>query len=172
MDIGRRLIVSQAARRGPYNDGATPRPLVKAASPRLPIGLVPADAAFDSESNHQYIRHHIGAARRSRQRALVERLFSSVKRRLSARAPGRSLYAPRTPALWLGLAEDLYRLEACRLHGHLTVEDVNRAKWLVGKVPKDGSLPLARGGFQLQVFTSSLERRSNAPTLQRRQGNT
>jgi hypothetical protein len=137
VDIGRRLVVAQVARYGPYNDGATLRPLVEAASQRVPIGLVLADAEFDSERNHQYIRHHIGAdsvipAKRGkadwhitgiraqmrqqfpaelyRQRALAESLFSSVKRKLSAQAPGRSIHAQRTQALLLGLAYDIYRL--------------------------------------------------------------
>jgi Transposase DDE domain len=137
VDIGRRLVVAQAARCGPYKDCATLRPLVEAASQRVPIGLVLADAAFDSERNHQYIRHHIGAdrimpakrgkadwhmtgmrahmrqqfpAERCRQRALAESLFSSVKRELSARAPGRSIHTQRMQALLLGLAYDIYRL--------------------------------------------------------------
>jgi hypothetical protein len=52
VDSGRRLVVAQAARRGPTNDCATLRPLVDAASQRVPIGLVVADAEFDSERNH------------------------------------------------------------------------------------------------------------------------
>jgi len=77
-----------------------------------------ADAEFDSERNHRHVREKIGAlsvipAKRGganweiqgylaemrvefpsqlyRGQALVESVFSAVKRKLSARAPGRSL---------------------------------------------------------------------------------
>jgi Transposase DDE domain len=96
-----------------------------------------ADAEFDSERNHTYIRQQLGAQsvipakrgkktwrvhgvraemRRSfprwlyRRRALIESLFSSVKRKLSARAPGRSLHMQVRQALLLGLSFNLYRL--------------------------------------------------------------
>ncbi len=102
-----------------------------------PIGLVLADAEFDSERNHTCIRQRLGAdsvipAKRGKpswrvqgvraemrrafprlkyaRRALVESVFSTVKRKLSARAPGRSLYTQRRQALLLGLAFNLYRL--------------------------------------------------------------
>jgi hypothetical protein len=114
--MGRRLVVAQVARRGPYHDCATLRPLLDAASQRVPVGLVLADAAFDNERHPQYIRHHIGAHRvipakpgrtgwqisglraemrqqvpsaLDRPRALAKRVFSSVTRKLSTRAPGR-----------------------------------------------------------------------------------
>jgi hypothetical protein len=45
-----------------------------------------------------------------RRRALIETLFSSVKRKLSARAPGRSLRMQTRQALLLGLSFNLYRL--------------------------------------------------------------
>ena len=45
-----------------------------------------------------------------RQRALVESVFSAVKRKLSARAPGRSLETQWVQALLLGLSYNLYRL--------------------------------------------------------------
>jgi len=45
------------------------------------------------------------------QRALVESVFSAVKRKLSARAPGRSLTTQRLQALLLGLAYNIYRLK-------------------------------------------------------------
>ena len=45
-----------------------------------------------------------------RRRALIESLFSSVKRKLSARAPGRTLPMQKRQALWLGLSFNLYRL--------------------------------------------------------------
>jgi hypothetical protein len=92
--------------------------VVEAAFEQTRIGLVLADAEFDSENNHTYIRQQLGAqsvipAKRGkktwrvhgvcaemrrafprrlyRRRALIESLFSSVKRKLSARAPGRTL---------------------------------------------------------------------------------
>jgi hypothetical protein len=57
-----------------------------------------------------------------RQRAKVETIFSVVKRKLSSRAPGRSLAIQIRQALLLGLAYNLYRLRHPNLH-----EDVNRA---------------------------------------------
>jgi hypothetical protein len=49
-----------------------------------------------------------------RRRTLVESVFSAVKRKLSARAPGRSLQTQRVQALLLGLAYNMYRLRPCR----------------------------------------------------------
>ena len=43
-------------------------------------------------------------------RALVETVFSTVKRKLSTRAPGRNLFRQLRQALLLGLAYNLYRL--------------------------------------------------------------
>src|SRR6266404_1421361 len=56
------------------------------------------------------------------QRAKVETIFSVVKRKLSSRAPGRSLASQIRQALLLGLTYNLYRLRHPYLH-----EDVNRA---------------------------------------------
>jgi hypothetical protein len=56
-----------------------------------------------------------------RRSALIESLFSSIKRKLSARAPGRSLPAQMRQALLLGLSFDLYPF----------LEDVNRARWVL-----------------------------------------
>jgi hypothetical protein len=118
VDVDRRVILAQTARRGPTNDGAILRPLVGRARQHGPIGLVLADAEFDRERNHQYVRHVVQAksvlpAKRGaakwriqgvwarmrhdvpsalyRPRALVESVISAVKRKLSARAPGRWL---------------------------------------------------------------------------------
>jgi hypothetical protein len=101
------------------------------------IRAVVADAEFDSERNHQFIRKQLGAtsaipAKRGkptwrihgvraqmrrpfprplyRQRALVETVFSVTKRKLATRAPGRSLITQRLQALLLGLAYNVYRL--------------------------------------------------------------
>ena len=43
-------------------------------------------------------------------RALVETVFSTVKRKLSSRAPGRRLFMQTRQALLLGLTYNLYRL--------------------------------------------------------------
>jgi len=134
--IPRRLILAELARRGPTNDCAKLRPLLKAAGQHVRIDLVLADGEFDSERNHQYIRRVMGAfsvipAKRGKptwkikgvraemraqfpkklygQRALVESAVSAVKRKLSARAPGRSFRMQRKQALLLGLAYHRYR---------------------------------------------------------------
>jgi len=103
---------------------------------RAPLRLVLADAEFDSEANHQHIRQRCraqsiipaqprrgvprGILRRQMyrafpqkaygQRAKVETIFSVVKRKLSSRAPGRSLQSQIRQALLLGLTYNLYRL--------------------------------------------------------------
>jgi len=137
-DLDQQFLLSQMARRGPWNDCANLPAVVEAASEQTRIGLVLADAEFDSERNHTYIRQQLGAqsvipAKRGkktwrihgvraemrqqfprriyRRRALIESLFSSVKRKLSARAPGRSLRTQRRQALLLGLSFNLYRLK-------------------------------------------------------------
>jgi len=138
VDVPRRSVVAQLAKWGPTNDSATLRPLVTAAVPVVPIRQVLADAEFDSERNHRHIREVLGAtsiipAKRGKatwrrrgvraqmqadfpraeyaQRALVESVFSAVKRKLSARAPGRSLETQCLQALLLGLAYNIYRLK-------------------------------------------------------------
>jgi hypothetical protein len=137
IDVDRRVLLAQTARRGPTNDGALWRPLVSAAHEHVPIGVVLADAEFDSERNHQYIRHTLQAhsaipAKRGganwriqgvraqmsqefpadlyRRRALIESLIPAVKRKLSARAPGRSLATQCLQALLRGIAYNIYRL--------------------------------------------------------------
>lgn len=137
VDVDRQLLLAQAAHRGPTNDCARLPALVEQAVQVSPIELVLADAEFDSERNHRYIRHQLGArsvipakkghrswrihgirARMRRAfpqklygaRALVETVFSVVKRKLSARAPGRSLGMQVRQALVLGLAYNIYRL--------------------------------------------------------------
>ena len=45
-----------------------------------------------------------------RQRAKIESIFSAVKRKLSSRAPGRSLATQIRQALLLGLVYNIYRL--------------------------------------------------------------
>lgn len=137
VDVLRRCMLAQAARQGPYNDCATLRPLVSAAHEVTPVGLVLADAEFDSERNHLHVRAVIEAdsvipakrgkadckikgvraqmrrrfpRRRYSQRAQVESVFSAVKRKLSAKAPGRSDETQRRQAMLLGLAYNIYLL--------------------------------------------------------------
>jgi hypothetical protein len=137
VDVLRRCVLAQAARQGPYNDCATLRPLVSAAHEVTPVGLVLADAEFDSERNHQHVRDVIGAEsiipakrgkadwkikgvraqmrrrfphKRYSQRTQVESVFSAVKRKLSAKAPGRSTETQRRQAMLLGVAYNIYLL--------------------------------------------------------------
>ena len=136
-DWDHQFLLSQIARRGPWNDCANLLAVIETASQQTRIGLVLADAEFDSERNHTYIRKKLGAhrvipakrgkktwrvrgvraemrrafpTRLYRQRSLIESVFSSVKRKLSARAPGRSLRMQMRQALLLGLSFNLYRL--------------------------------------------------------------
>src|ERR1019366_359409 len=61
VDVDRQLLLSQTARRGPWNDCANLPTLVEAANQVVPIGVVLADAEFDSERNHTYIRQQLRA---------------------------------------------------------------------------------------------------------------
>ena len=137
VDLKRQLILSQKARQAPWNDCATLPALVSSAHRHTPIGCVLADAEFDSERNHTFCRQQlkadsiIPAKRRSSCRAsgvrlemrqhfpsekyslrsLIESVFSAAKRKLSARAPGRTVHTQSLQALLLGLAFDIYRLK-------------------------------------------------------------
>lgn len=139
VDTKRQILLAQEACSGPYNGSAMLRPLTEAAQEAAPLGVVLADAEFDSEQNHHHVHERLGAvsvipakrgkatwrlqghraqmrvafpSRLYRRRALVESVFSAVKRKLSARVPGRSLETQRMQALLLGLAYNLYRLTA------------------------------------------------------------
>ena len=137
VDLKRQLILAQYARQAPWNDCATLPVLVTRAHQHTPIGCVLADAEFDSERNHTFCRQQlkahsvIPAKRRSSrrasgvrlemrehfpsqeyaQRSLIETVFSAVKRKLSSRAPGRTISTQSRQALLLGLAFDIYRLK-------------------------------------------------------------
>jgi hypothetical protein len=130
--------------------------MIDAADAVTPITRVLADAEFDSERNHQHIRalgatsvipakrgkatwriHGIRAQMRQRfprrqygRRNVIESVFSAIKRKLSTRAPGRSLMMQRRQAFLLGLTFNLYRLRCHpQRHTHsIHFEDVNRAK--------------------------------------------
>jgi hypothetical protein len=137
VDVLRRIVLGQLADAGPANASSTVRPVVDLARQTGTIGLVVADAEFDSERNHHHIRNHLGAdssipakrgksswqlhgiraqmrasfpTARYRQRALVESVFSAAKRKLSSRAPGRLPLTQHLQVLLLGLAYDLYRV--------------------------------------------------------------
>lgn len=140
IDTRPQLVLAQEACSGPYNGSAMLRPLVDSAHAVTPLGLVLADAEFDSEQNHCHVRERLGAvsvipAKRGKatwcvqghraqmrtafprqlyqRRALLESVISAVERKLSARAPGRSLETQRVQALLLGLAYKVYRLGPC-----------------------------------------------------------
>lgn len=135
VDLQQQILLAQRAHQGPGSDVRFLPALLDVAARGAPIRLVLADAEFDSEPNHEYIRQHLGAqsiipAKRRgvpngairnqmfrafpkkhyRQRAKIETVFSTVKRKLSSRAPGRSLAIQIRQALLLGLAYNLYRL--------------------------------------------------------------
>jgi hypothetical protein len=138
VDVDRQLLLAQSARQGPWNDCAHLPRMVEQAQRSVRVGLVLADAEFDSERNHRYIRQRLRAQsiipagrgkktwkihgiraqmrrafprRQYCRRALIETVISTVKRKLSARAPGRSLCTQRRQALLLGLAYNVYRLK-------------------------------------------------------------
>src|SRR5882724_4087072 len=135
VDVQQQILLAQRARQGPGCDARALPGLLDVAARGAPLGVVLADAELDSEANHQHIRQRLGAksiipARRRgvpngairnqmfrafpkkpyRQRAKIESIFSAVKRKLSSRAPGRSLATQIRQALLLGLAYNLYRL--------------------------------------------------------------
>ena len=136
VDVDRQIILAQHARQAPWNDCATLPPLVLHAHRQVPVGCVLADAEFDSERNHLFCRELLRAhsvipatrftsrratGTRARMRAnfprelyakrsLIESVFSAIKRKLSCRAPGRTIYTQSRQALLLGLAFNLYRL--------------------------------------------------------------
>ena len=130
------ILLAQHARPGPWCDTRARPALIHAAGQRLPVREVLADAEFDSQANHEYIRQHWrarsilpGKPRRGlprggiryqmyrafpqkeyAQRAKIETIFSVIQRKLSSRAPGRSLPVQIRQALLLGLTYNLYRL--------------------------------------------------------------
>ena len=61
VDLREQFILSQLARRGPWNDCGKLPAVVETAGQNTRIGLDLADAEFDSERNHTYIREQLGA---------------------------------------------------------------------------------------------------------------
>jgi len=130
------ILLAQPARQGPWVDPRALPGLGDAAARLAPLRLVLAEAEFDSEANPLPIRQRWRAqsiipAQPRRgvpqgtlrgqmyrnfpqkpygPRAKVETVFSVVKRKLSARAPGRRLVRQVRQALLLGLTYNLYRL--------------------------------------------------------------
>lgn len=166
VDLQQQILLAQRARQGPWCDSRSLPALLDAAGQRAPISLVLADAEFDSEANHEHIRQRLGAqsiipARRRgvpngtirnqmfrafpekpyRQRAKIETIISAVKRKLSSRAPGRSLNMQIRQALLLGLAYNLYRLRHRLTHGGCQQSHFKSFRF--GSVAKKG----VTGGF-------------------------
>ncbi len=164
VDVDEQLLLSQRARRGPWNDCASLPRLTSAAHGVVPIGVALADAEFDSERNHTFLRQRLKAqsvipAKRGkktwrvrgvraemrrafprhlyRRRALVETVISTAKHKLSARAPGRTVRTKVRQALLLGVAFNLYRLKCLYAHSRMSTEPsclINGSKPLL---PKD-----------------------------------
>ena len=103
VDLQQQILLVQRAHQGPGSDVRFLPSLLDVAARGAPLRPVLADAEFDCEPNHQYIRQRLGA--------------ESI-----SRAPGHSLPMQIRQALLLGLAYNLYRLR------HLLArEDINRA---------------------------------------------
>jgi hypothetical protein len=142
IDVPRRVVLGQLAYAGPANASSRLRPVADMARQAGVIGLVVADAEFDSERNRRHIRDHLGAdsiipakrgkstwqlhgvraqmrasfpTTRYRQRTLAESVFSAAKRKLSSRAPGRLPVTQHLQTLLLGLAYDIYRFRRAPL---------------------------------------------------------
>ncbi len=193
VNLDQQFVLAQLARRGPWNDCANLPAVIEAASKQTRIGLVLADAEFDSERNHTYIRRRLGAqrvipAKRGkktwrvhgvrakmrnafprrlyRRRALIESLFSSVKRKLSAWTPGRSLRTQMRQALLLGLSFNLYRLKHRRLFPKMSTEPpclMNFRTIVKSTVVQNASFS---GSWIAQRFTALLLKTPNVGDLE------
>ena len=179
-DLDQQFLLSQRARRGPWNDCANLPVGVEIAAQQTRIGLVLADAEFDSERNHTYIRMQLGAhrvipakrgkktwrvrgvraemrrafpSRLYRRRARMETVFSSVKRKLSARAPGRSLSMQVRQALLLGLSFNLYRLR----HRHLFLRMSTEPAHLMVDIHSKWRGPFFNNGWPVSRFPALCE---------------
>ena len=91
VDLDHQFLLSQIARRGPWNDCANLPAVVEAASEQTRIGLVLADAEFDSERNHTYIRKQLGAqsvipAKRGKKTWRVHGVRAEMRQSISATA--------------------------------------------------------------------------------------
>jgi hypothetical protein len=61
VDVQQQILLAQRARQGPGCDARSLPGLLDVAARGAPIGLVLADAEFDSEANHEHIRQRLGA---------------------------------------------------------------------------------------------------------------
>jgi hypothetical protein len=61
VDLKRQLILAQSARQAPWNDCAHLPELVSQSHAHTPVGCVLADAEFDSERNHTFVRQQLHA---------------------------------------------------------------------------------------------------------------
>jgi hypothetical protein len=147
VDVQQQILLAQRARQGPGCDARALPGLLDVAARGAPLGRVLADAELDSAANRQHIRQRLGAksiipARRRgvpngairnpmfrafpkkpyRQRAKIESIFSAVKRKLSSRAPGRSLATQIRQALLLGLAYKSLPFEASHRSSRISTE--------------------------------------------------
>src|SRR6266849_6098776 len=61
VDVRQQILLAQRARQGPGCDARSLPGLLDVAARGAPIGVVLADAEFDSEANHQHIRQRLGA---------------------------------------------------------------------------------------------------------------
>jgi hypothetical protein len=61
VDLQQQILLAQRARQGPGCDARSLPGLLDTAARGAPIGVVLADAEFDSEANHQHIRQCLGA---------------------------------------------------------------------------------------------------------------
>lgn len=77
VDLDRQCVLAQMARRGPWNDCASLPAVVLTASQQTRIGLVLADAEFDSERNHTFIRQRLRAWREVARTLARDRQLSS-----------------------------------------------------------------------------------------------
>ena len=166
VDVQQQILLAQRARQARGCDTRALPGLLDVAARSAPIGVVLADAEFDSEANHQHIRQRLGAksiipARRRgvpngairnqmfrafpkkpyRQRSKIESIFSAVKRKLSSRAPGRSLTTQIRQALLLGLAYNLYRLRH-----HTALRGCQQSPTLAGRCISVAAKGLGAGG--------------------------
>ena len=88
---------------------------------RMLMVVFGAGASYDSAPTYPPRPYEVLAQMRAafprqlyQRRALMESVISAVKRKPSARAPGRRLETQRVQALLLGLAYNVYRLRPCR----------------------------------------------------------
>ena len=61
VDVQQQILLAQRARQGPGCDARALPGLLDVAARSAPLGVVLADAEFDSEANHEHIRQRLGA---------------------------------------------------------------------------------------------------------------